>query len=44
MEEISLADKKEHLLKRALELGAEKAKIIDTDTVVIEEWVRWKCQ
>ena len=31
------------LLKRALELGAEKATIIDTDTVAVEEWVRWKC-
>lgn len=44
MEERSLENKTEHLLKRALELGAEKAKIIDTDTVVVEEWVRWKCQ
>jgi predicted metal-binding protein len=33
----------EQLLKRALELGAENAKIISTDTVVVEEWVRWKC-
>lgn len=31
------------LVKRALELGAEKAKIIDTETVVVAEWVRWKC-
>ena len=30
------------LLKRAFELGAEKAKIIDTDTIVVEKWVRWK--
>lgn len=37
-------DKMESLLKRALELGAEKAKIIDTETVVVEEWVGWKCQ
>lgn len=37
-------DKMEYLLKRALELGAEKAKIIDTETVVVAEWVRWKCQ
>ena len=36
-------DKMEYLLQRALELGAEKAKIIDTETVVVEEWVRWKC-
>ncbi len=34
----------EYLLKRALELGVEKAKIIDTETVVMAEWVRWKCQ
>ena len=34
----------EYLLKRALELGAEKAKLIDTETVVMAEWVRWKCQ
>jgi predicted metal-binding protein len=33
----------EYLLQRALDLGAEKAKIIDTETVVVEEWVRWKC-
>lgn len=37
-------DKMEYLLQRALELGAEKAKIIDTETVVVAEWVRWKCQ
>ncbi len=36
--------KMEYLLKRALELGAEKAKIIDAETVAVEEWVRWKCQ
>ncbi len=37
-------DKMEYLLQRALELGAEKARIIDTETVVVAEWVRWKCQ
>jgi hypothetical protein len=37
-------DKMEYLLERALELGAEKAKIIDTETVVVADWVRWKCQ
>jgi hypothetical protein len=31
------------LLAKSLELGAEKAKLIDTATVVVEEWVRWKC-
>ena len=34
----------DYLLKRAFELGAEKAKIIDTETVVVGQWVRWKCQ
>jgi hypothetical protein len=37
-------DKMEYLLQRALDLGAEKAKIIDTETVVVAEWVRWKCR
>lgn len=36
-------DKIESLLKRSLELGAENARIIDTGSVVVEEWVRWKC-
>lgn len=34
----------EYLLKRALDLGVEKTKIIGTETVVVAEWVRWKCQ
>ncbi len=38
-----MKNKVEQLLKRSLELGAEKAKIIDTSSIVIEEWVRWKC-
>lgn len=33
----------EELLQRAFELGVEKAKIIDTRTIIVEEWVRWKC-
>lgn len=37
-------DKMEQLLKRAVALGADNAKIISTDTVVVEEWVRWKCR
>jgi uncharacterized protein DUF5714/predicted metal-binding protein DUF2284 len=37
-------DTMEQLLKRALELGAEQAKVISTDTVVVDEWVRWKCR
>jgi len=39
----TMDDKIEALLKRSLDLGAEKAKIIDTGSVVVEEWVRWKC-
>lgn len=31
------------LLQKATEWGAEKAKLIDTDTIVVEKWVRWKC-
>jgi hypothetical protein len=34
----------EDVLNKAFELGAEKAKVINTDTVVVEEWVRWKCR
>ena len=34
----------DYLLRTALELGAEKAKTIDTRTVSVSEWVRWKCQ
>jgi hypothetical protein len=41
--EDAVNERLEHLLKRSLELGAEKAKLIDTATVVVEEWVRWKC-
>jgi hypothetical protein len=33
----------EDVLKKAYELGAEKAKIIGTETIVVEKWVRWKC-
>ncbi|NOY64750.1 MAG: hypothetical protein GXO97_05045 [Nitrospirae bacterium] len=40
----SKEDAMNFLLQKSLEFGAEKAKIIDTDTVVVEEWVRWKCQ
>ena len=36
-------EKIDSLLKRSLELGAKKVKIIDTNSVVVEEWVRWKC-
>jgi predicted metal-binding protein len=34
----------ETLLAKALELGADKARAIDTGSVVVEEWVIWKCQ
>lgn len=40
---ITMDDNMDVLLKRSLELGAEKAKIIDTGSIVVEEWVRWKC-
>jgi hypothetical protein len=40
----TLEDGTEQLLKRALELGVEKAKSIDPASIVVEEWVRWKCQ
>ncbi len=33
----------ETLMRRALELGAEKAKVIRTESIVVREWVRWKC-
>jgi len=31
------------LLQRAITLGAEKIKLIDTDSIVVEKWVKWKC-
>ncbi len=37
-------DKIEHLIKRAFDLGAVDAKLIDTASVAVAEWVRWKCQ
>jgi hypothetical protein len=33
----------EAVLEKAFGLGVEKAKIIDTSTVTVEKWVRWKC-
>jgi len=33
----------EAVIDRAYALGCEKAKIIDASTVIVEEWVRWKC-
>lgn len=43
-DETNLSGKVGGLLKRAVELGAEQAKIIDTKTVIVAEWVWWKCQ
>ena len=33
----------EAVLEKAYAIGCEKAKIIDTSTVIIEKWTRWKC-
>jgi hypothetical protein len=33
----------EAVLEKAYAFGCEKAKIIDTSTVIIEKWTRWKC-
>ena len=33
----------ESILEKAYAIGCEKAKIIDTSTVTIEKWTRWKC-
>ena len=33
----------EAVLEKACDIGCEKAKIIDTSTVTVEKWVRWKC-
>lgn len=33
----------EAVLERARAIGCEEAKIIDTSTVIVEKWVRWKC-
>ena len=33
----------EAVVDKAYALGCEKAKIIDTSTVIVEKWVRWKC-
>jgi hypothetical protein len=33
----------EAVLEKAYEIGCEEAKIIDTSTVIVEKWVRWKC-
>ncbi len=41
---MTVSEKMEILLDRALEMGADQAKIIDVDSVAVEEWVLWKCQ
>ncbi len=33
----------EAVLEKAYAIGCEKAKIIDTSTVIVEKWTRWKC-
>ena len=33
----------EAVVEKANELGCERAKIIDTSTVITEKWPRWKC-
>lgn len=33
----------EAVIDKAYALGCEKAKIIDTSTVIVGKWVRWKC-
>ncbi len=33
----------EAVVDKAYALGCEKAKVIDTSTVVVKKWVRWKC-
>jgi len=37
-------NKFDFLIKKAVELGVEEAKIIDSSTISVAEWVRWKCQ
>jgi hypothetical protein len=33
----------EDVVWRAIALGAQKAKLIDADSIVVEKWVTWKC-
>jgi len=37
-------NKFDYLITKAVELGVDGAKIIDSGTVAVGEWVRWKCQ
>ncbi len=36
--------KVEQLQKRAMELGAQGSKLIQTSSIVVAEWVLWKCK
>ena len=31
------------IVARAIEMGAKKAKVIDTNSIVVDKWVKWKC-
>ena len=33
----------DEIAARALEMGAETARVIDADSIVVEKWVKWKC-
>ena len=37
-------EKLEDFCKKAIELGATKAKIIKAEEVIVADWVRLKCQ
>lgn len=39
----NVSSKIDALMQRAIALGAEKTKLIDTDSIVVEKWVKWKC-
>jgi Family of unknown function (DUF5714)/Predicted metal-binding protein (DUF2284) len=34
----------QYLMNKSLQLGAEKAKIIDTENIFVGNWVQWKCK
>jgi len=38
-----MSEKMDRLIRTALELGVDKAKVIETSSIVVEEWERWKC-
>lgn len=41
--EINTSPSIKAVIDKAYALGCEKAKVIDTVTVIVEKWVRWKC-